>query len=64
MADMTIRERYKSLHRARRVFKRDMDRMVGLVLSDPHIPIEEKLRAAERIVNPLLIYDPLLPRVV
>lgn len=70
MSDPTTKQRWYALHRARRVFKRDQERhatdlgVFGFAiqrLGTDTPAADYLLRAAEFLMNPPLIVDPVLP---
>lgn len=69
---MNVRERWYALHRARRVFRRDQQRIAKDLLvrgwaqykADVDSPIGKYLLAAvDMAVNPPYIYDPILEQI-
>lgn len=59
--NLTVRDRWYRLHRARRVFRNNEAKHLRC-MSAHNQPLEMRLRAAERSINPPIIIDPLLPR--
>lgn len=53
------RTRWKNLHRARRMFQRDLDRLARSLKDIPDGPL--KTQAVERLIHPPIVFDPLLP---
>lgn len=60
---MTVRERWYRLHRARRAFRREQHKQHARALQMGLDPVS-LARLCDRSINPPIIIDPLLPRLV
>lgn len=62
---MTAKERWYKLHRARREMRRHERHMMPQclqILADTEVPRHIRMRIAERMLNPVIVFDPELPR--